>query len=108
MNTLGHVKFFRRDVKIEYAQIRPGFHDRKAVEQRNFMLHCNPAHCLRIGAEIDHGFRAWAVLCIHQHNVGASTARKEDPCFDRIAEPVGIRALHGVDGAGLPNHEPGL
>src|ERR1019366_10245382 len=42
MNTLGYVKFFRGRVQIERPQIDPKLHDAKSIEQRHFLLQCNP------------------------------------------------------------------
>src|ERR1019366_3352100 len=71
MNTLGYVKFFRGRVQIERPQIDPKLHDAKSIEQRHFLLQCNPTNVFSICTKGNHRFRARTVLCIDQNDISA-------------------------------------
>src|SRR5450756_2137763 len=71
MNTLGYVKFFRSRIQIERPQIGPKLHDVESVEQRHFLLQCNPTNVFRISTKGNHRFRARAVLSVDQNDISA-------------------------------------
>ena len=105
MNLLGYVKFFRGRVQIECTEVRPQFHYAKSVEQRHFMLQCNPTHVVAISSKRNHRFRPRAVLRVDQNNISACRMGNVDTLIQALTELIWIDRQHRVDGAGLPDQQ---
>ncbi len=108
MNARCHVKFFRRCIEVERAEIGPKLHDAEPVEQRNFLLQCNPTHVFGIGTKGNHRFCTRAILRIDENNVGTRRTSIIYALVEGLAELIGINGQHRIDGAGLPDHQRGL
>ena len=56
--------FLSRRIQVECPKVGPELHDLESVEQRHFLLQCNPTHDFGISPKRDHRFRARTVLRI--------------------------------------------
>ncbi len=70
MNTSRHIIFLGSGIEVEGPRIVPVMHDGQPIEQQRAALLRDPAHDIGIGGNIEHRFRARAVLHVHQDDVG--------------------------------------
>src|SRR5665811_2049290 len=99
--------FLVAEYKSNVPRIGPERHDAESVEQRHFLLQCNPTNVFSISTKGNHRFRARAVLSVDQNDISACRMDNIYTVVEGMAELIWINRLYGVHGSDPPDHERG-
>src|SRR5580700_3066135 len=89
VNTTRHIIVLGSGIEIERAAVIPVAHDSKSIKQQRIMLLCNNAHDVGERRDVEHGIGAWAVLHVHEDDIGAGVLDRADTVVETGAEVLG-------------------